>query len=191
MMYPEVSGIVLAVVTILGIAWYVEDFISKKSKEEKDPIDFIPTEVQEPLKADELQDMGTGPMVEEMLGNEIAKAQMRVFIVGAVNETVFKLLRHFMAPNLPLQIMTNANFGKIYLHEIRTKFSSEIKNTESIKGGESGGAPTITTFNIDGRIVLIFNSKDHSVIMANQKSTVDKITAPQYSDYKNAQVYNP
>ena len=184
-----ILGAFLAILTAAGVSWYSLEIHNQIQKEEK-PLEI--GTVEEPPKKGDLIDLGTGPMAEEAMGNKIRKAQSIIFVSGAMNRTIFNLLRkhvpRYPPPNIPLQLLINKNFGRIFIRELGTRFQCEIKETRELSGpGGEGTAPTITLINIDGRTALIFNEENHQVFESRTQEAATRLSALNRRRWNEAQ----
>jgi len=191
MAYIETITFTLSIVTLAGILWYSLDLSNKISEGKKPLEELTSAEATEKPREGDLSEIGTGPMAEEALGIEISKAQTIVFVAGGMNRTIFNLLRYFLSPNVPLQVLVNPRFGKVYINEIMTKFQSSVKKTDELKGDTLDEPPTYTVFCIDGKVALLFRETDHAAFIAYDKNATTRLTSPMYQLWTKAENYTP
>ncbi len=184
---------ILGAMAAIGVGWYSLG-VAKQIKEEEEPLDIGFTE-ERPQMSD-LIDLGTGPMAEEVIGNEIRKAQMLIFVSGAINRTLYNILRKNVPrnpqpnlPNVPLQLLVNKNFGRIFIRELQTRFKCDIKETKELRGDREGEAPTITIINIDGKMAIMFNEDNHQVFTTRDQDAANRITSLNRQRWTRAKVF--
>ncbi len=134
----------IGIATLGGVGWYASTIITA-SKEIDDPLRSIAVlEVQKDLQEDDLIDIGTGQQAEEKLGSELSNSRDLVLISGAVNTTVFSLIRNYLPSRVVLQVLVNPKFSKpMYLSRIASTYSGKVRSTEKILSDD------ITIFFID------------------------------------------
>jgi hypothetical protein len=165
-MSVELAVIGISTLTVGGAYWYAQEIV-KASKEIVDPLRSISSleAPRQELQEDALLDIGTGQYAEEKLGNTLSDTKNMVLISGALNTTVFSIIRNYIPPKVLLRVIINKNLSKLmYIDRVRTSYSGEIRSTDKILTND------ITIFFIDGKQTLLLRNKDNGVLIATSES---------------------
>lgn len=177
------SAVGVSLITIGGIGWYVRDILSVEAETHEDVFEAVPVENREASKNDLIQ-IGTGNKAELMLGSEIHSGRSAIFVSGAINNTVYTLLRSFMRYDTRLELLFNPMFGgNVEVADLDSRFMADVKETSLITGDG------LTLLNIDGDKVFMIRHTNNAIIKI-EGDTMDEAMMHNRNMWAQASSYN-